>query len=348
MKRRSTLRDVASEAGVAVSTVSGILNNRSDSWASATTRERVINAASKLNFTPNKLARGLRMNRHNLIFSLLPDLTNPFFAGLARHLRIALESKSFELMAEETGFKKQRESEILEGLPSRYIDGFFPVFGDIANHQDYLKKLSQQLPIVVLGQCPDSFGLDAVGSDLNHGYQEAFAHLGELGHRKIGFVDSLLGFADPISRNELCLSLVQKFGFTTKEEWWVHCSLNTGHIRSSVQSWAKRLPVNDRPTALFCTNDLTAIAVMRGLQDADISIPDQISVIGIDNIEIGELLTCPLTTISQLSETIAQMAAEILLGRITGQRIGPPSQILLPTRLLIRSSTGPAPAPSKL
>jgi len=94
----------ALEAGVAVSTVSGILNNRSDSWASKTTRERVQAAASRLNFVPNRLARGLRLNRHNVAIVVLPDLTNPFFAGLARNLRVAMESNGYELHAEETEF----------------------------------------------------------------------------------------------------------------------------------------------------------------------------------------------------------------------------------------------------
>lgn len=347
MNRRPTLKDVALEAGVAVSTVSGILNNRSDSWASKATRERVQAAASRLNFVPNRLARGLRLNRHNVAFALLPDLTNPFFAGLARTLRVAMESSGYELLIEETEFKKEREFRILDGLRARYIDGLVAALGNPSDHHDTLIKLSKTIPVVLLGPAPKPVMLDSVGSDIKVGLGEAMVHLKALGHQDIGFVDSLVGFADPIHRYRLHRQMAEKAGFRIREESWVHCTNDLDQIRHTVRNWAHPLPASKRPTAVFCTNDLTAVAAMRGLEDAGLSIPTDISVIGLDNISLGEHLHCPLTTISQPTETIAQMASDILLGRITGQRVGAPVNILIPTRLLIRSSTVRAPRRSR-
>jgi LacI family transcriptional regulator len=344
MNRRSTLRDVASESGVAVSTVSGILNNRSDSWVSQATRERVHAAAKKLDFIPNRLARGLRLNHHNMAFAILPDLNNPFFANLSRFLRISFESKGYELTSEETEFKRDRESRILEGLPARYSDGVIATLGNVSLHADFLKKLSQKLPLVILGPGFAESGLDTVGSDIKTGIQEAMMHLAELGHRQIGLIDSLMEVSDPIARQSVFRTQARQLGLTLGEESCVHCTCDLGHIRHAVQSWARALPPSNRPTALLCTNDMTALAAMRGLQDADLAVPADMSIIGCDNITLGEYLHCPLTTISQPTETLAQMASDILLGRITGQRVGPAASILLPTRLLIRSSTGRPPA----
>lgn len=346
MNRRSTLRDVASESGVAISTVSGILNNRSDSWASQATRERVQAAAKKLDFIPNRLARGLRLNRHNMAFAILPYLNNPFFANLSRFLRISFESKGYELSFEETEFKRERESQILEGLPSRYIDGVIVSLGNASLHSDFLRRLSKRLPLVILGPGFEGSGIDTVGSDIKIGIQEAMMHLAELGHRQIGLIDSLMEISDPIARQSVFRTQAKQLGLTLGEESCVHCTCDLGHIRHAVQSWARALPPSNRPTALLCTNDMTAIAAMRGLLDAGISVPADISLIGCDNITLGEFLACPLTTISQPTETLAQMASDILLGRITGQKVGEATNILLPTRLLIRSSTG-RPATSK-
>lgn len=344
MNRRPTLRDVALESGVAISTVSGILNNRSDSWASQATRERVHAAAKRLDFIPNRLARGLRLNRHNMAFAILPYLNNPFFANLSRFLRISFESKGYELSFEETEFQKERESQILEGLPSRYIDGVIVSLGTASLHADLLKRLSQRLPLVILGPGFEESGIDTVGSDIRTGIQEAMAHLAELGHRQIGLVDSLMGVSDPIARQVVISAQARNLGLTLGEESCVHCTNDLGHIRHAVQSWARALPQSNRPTALLCTNDMTAIAAMRGLQDVDISVPADMSIIGCDNITLGEYLPCPLTTISQPTETLAQMASDILLGRINGQRVGGAASVLLPTHLLIRSSTQRPPA----
>jgi len=347
MNRRPTLRDVALEAGVAVSTVSGILNNRSDSWASKETRERVQAAASRLSFVPNRLARGLRLNHHNVAFAVLPDLTNPFFAGLARNLRVAMESNGYELLTEETEFQKERESRILAGLPTRYIDGVVAAIGHPSDHHDILMKLPQTFPIVLLGPAAKPVKLDSVGSDIKTGIAEAMLHLKDLGHRDIGFVDSLAGLADPIQRYPLHRELAGKAGFRISDSSWVHCTNDLHQIRHAVRNWAQHLAATKRPTAVFCTNDLTALAAMRGLEDAGLSIPQDMSVVGFDNIALGEHLHCPLTTISQPIETIAQLASDILLGRITGQRVGAPANILIPTRLLIRSSTVRAPRRSR-
>lgn len=342
MNPRAKLQDVALAAGVAVSTVSGILNSRSDSWASAETKKRVFEAARKLGYTPNRLARSLRLQHNSLALLVVPDLLNPFFAGLAREVTQAMESRGYEVTLEETEFKPEREARILNEVASRHVDGLIGVFARPASHVEILKKISVSFPVVVFGSPMATTQVDTLESDIRASLGEAIAHLRELGHRSVGFVDPLLGFDDPLARVHFFSDFAEHSGMQTTADWMIRCTSDLGHIRTTVSDWASHTRAGDRPTALFCMNDLTAIATIRGLKDAGLSVPRDISVIGFDNIALGAFLECPLTTIAQPLETMGQMATEILVNRISRQRVGPATHLTMPTRLIIRSSTGRA------
>lgn len=339
MIRRVTLRDVALEAGVAVSTVSGILNQRPDSWASKETRDRVVGAARRLGYTPNRLARSLRLNRNNLVLVVLPDLTNPFFAGLARALNQSMEARGYEVSVEETEFKLERESRILHEIASRHVDGLIAVFANCDHHRATLEGIAASLPVVLFGPAMPGGSIDTLESDHRSSLAEAIAHLRELGHRSIGFVDPFLGFSDPIARASVFRACSAESQMVMRDEWFVRCTSDLGHVRSSICEWVKNLRGRSRPTALFCMNDMTAIATMRGLKDAGLAVPGDMSVVGFDDIALGAYLDCPLTTIAQPVETLAEIAADTIVNRISGQRVGPAAHLSLPTRLVIRSST---------
>jgi len=339
MNPRATLRDVASAANVAVSTVSGILNQRSDSWASKETRDRVFEAARQLSYTPNRMARGLRISRFMHITLVIPDLTNPFYATLARAIQRALDIHGFELLVEETENDPKKEERILSDLGGRHTDGVICVLDDPLTHHARLEKLAPRTPVVLFGPSIPGEKIDTIESDFRESYQEIIAHLVSLGHTRAGFVEALARGSDPISRLQMFRELSAKTHLRFLETSWIRCTPALEDIRVSTRTWAKLIPPSERATALFCTNDLTAICTMRGLLDAGLSVPEDISIIGYDDIPIASLLPCPLTTISQPLDGMARMASETLLNRIEGRTKGAISHVSLPTRLVLRNST---------
>lgn len=342
MKKRATLKDVARKAGVAVSTVSGIINNRSDSWASEATRKRVLDAAEELDFTPNRLARGLRLESFELVLLMVPDLTNPFFANLIRRIRKGLETRGYELIVEETEFEVERERKIIENLPKRMVDGFIGVLSNPPALKASLKRISPRMPMVLIGERMGDLPLDTLESEFQAGFEKAVVHFRELGHRRLGFVDALEGILDPLARLPFYQKVASEHGLTVEDRWVIHCSPDIEDVRHAVVKWCGESAQSDRPTAFFCSNDMTAIATMRGLRDAGLIVPDDISVIGFDNIVLADLLDCPLTTVHQPVRRLAERSCALLLDRIKGEVSGPGAHEILPTRLIVRESTAQA------
>lgn len=346
MKRRATLKDVAKKAGVAVSTVSGIINNRSDSWASQATRKRVFDAAAELDFTPNRLARGLRLNSFELVLLMVPDLTNPFYANLTRRIRKALEAKGYEIIIEETEFDIERDKRIIENLPKRMVDGCIAILSNPPEIKNLLEKVAPRVPIVLLADEMPGLPLDTVATAFHDGLQSSVEHLKDLGHRQIGIVDAMDGVRDPLARLQAYKNIFRDLGITTKDEWIIHSPPLTESIRERVSEWCLNLRSTQQPTALICSNDVAAIATMRGLLDHGIRIPEDISLVGFDNIEFADLLACPLTTVHQPYQRMADRCCDMLIKRIkSDEEAAEGTHEVIPLRLVIRQSTGPLKKP---
>lgn len=349
MITKLTLRDVAKEAGVAVNTVSSILNNRSDSWASEETKARVRAAADKLGYRPNQAARGLRLRRYNTIGGLMADLTNPFYALLVRFLQEAFERHGFTLVMEEGRMDAEREAKGLNSLAARQIDGLICSGLDYQVNGDALMKLNQQLPIVVIGGTETLKGIDTIESDFRSSLFHTVDYLRSLGHERISYIGAYPPGKDVGRRLEHFYEALKKNRLSCTANSYLNCGYYAmAHVREMVREWLRGFSRENRPTALICLNDLTALGTSRGILDLELSIPRDISLIGIDNIEFASYLPFPLTTIAQPVEEMAAFCAERLVERITGIGAGrkqpEPLHRVAPTRLIIRESSGPAPA----
>lgn len=344
-KGRATLKSVASEAGVAVSTVSNILNRRKDSWASEETQQRVFDAAEKLGYVPNAAARGLRLNRFNVVLIILPDLINPFFVGLVREIQRSLRELGYESIFEETNFEVEQEKRLLKSAPSRLIDGVIAVTVNTTAVAETLSMAAKKIPIVHLGALPEDTHVDRVSSDIGVGQKAAVEHLIQLGHERIGYIDSLTSVVGSAARIERFRHMLVEHDLSFREEWWVRTSTALADIHQSVRDWIGSLDEGSRPSALFCSNDFTAIAVMRGLRDAEIRVPEEMSVIGFNNIELCDYLPCSLTTIEQPVGELSESACRMIIDRISNGGTETYGRVLHPTRLLIRESVAPCTQP---
>lgn len=342
--KRPTLHDVASKAGVAVSTVSSILNERPDSWSSQETRDRVFAAARALHYKPNRMARALRLNRFQAATLVVPDLTNPFFALLARSIQRAMEQAGYELLIEDSEENPEREQRILGDVASHNTDGVILVLcGGSELHATRLAELSQTFPVVIFGSAMPETRIDTLQSDWRVGVRNVIDHLAKLGHRSIGFVDSLADRGDYLHRVAIFEEELKAAGLVLNRKNWVRCRHEVSEVRVAAGQWALQTPAGERATAFICTNDFTALGTMRGLLDAGLSVPEHVSVVGYDDIPLASYLPRTLTTIAQPVTQMAAAASRTLLDRISGKLQGPPTHQVFATSLVVRESTAAPP-----
>ncbi len=343
MISKPTLKDVANAAGVAVNTASSILNNRSDSWASEETKERVRTAASEIGYRPNQFARGLRLRRYQTIGGIFSDLTNPFYALLVRLLQNTFDKHGYNLIVEETELQLEREIKCLNNLAARQIDALVCSGLDYRKHKKLLDGICRQIPLVAIGGNEALKGVDTVEADFEGGIQSAIAYLTSMRHSRISYINAFDPDKDVSRRTALFQKVLAANELPHTEDSYLDCGYYAlAHVRETVKNWVGSFDEKNRPTALICMNDLTAIGAARGILDIGLRIPEDISLIGIDNVELAAYLPFPLTTIAQPVQEMATFCAERLVERIQAKKPMPEVHRVFPTRLIIRKSAGPA------
>ena len=352
MVRKVRLKDVAERAGVAVNTASTILNRRSNSWASKQTEARVFQAAKELDYRPSKTARALRSGRFLTIGFLIQDLTNPFFSTLADELEAAVEAKGYDLIVENCRSSSVREKHLFGDINDLEVDG---VVTWLSDNEVFRPQLSEQFnngrPMVALGNgIPEQpIPVDAVLSDFTQGLTDTVQVLHDLGHRRFAFLSALAeGQADG-SRPVLFQRMLAERGILPEN---IHI-LRTDHtVDGACRSFAQFLAqtTGNRPTALVAMNDLAAIGAMRAAKEAGLTIPDQLSIVGVDDVPLSAYLPITLSSIRQRYRMISQTAADLLISRIEGRPGDPdlatPRQVVFPTIFTRRESVGAPPSES--
>lgn len=338
---RARLIDVAARAGVAPNTASTILNNRPDSWASKETRERVLLAAKELNYRPSKAALGVRTGRYNTIGLVVPDLHNPFYPVLADYLDQAIAAHGYDLILEHTRNDLASEKHCFQSILDRQVDGVALIVSDPELHRPFLAGLAKSgPPAVALAAKPDvPLPIDAVVSDFSQGFAQAIDHLIGLGHRRFAFLCALAKGQDDGRRPELFRSLLGAKGIAAEDIFFVRCEHHIASARDAFRDLLRRTKTK-RPTALIALNDLSAIGAIRAAADEALHVPRDLSVIGVDNIPLGEYLPVALTTISQPITEMVACTADLLIQRIAGKASARPSQTNFRTSLVLRESTG--------
>lgn len=348
MHRKVRLKDVAERAGVAVNTASTILNQRPNSWASKETEARVFEAAKELGYRPSRTARALQSGRYNSICLLIPDLNNPFFSTLAEELEVAAEERGYNLLIENSHTSLVREKRLFADLADMEVDGAITYLSDSGAFLEPLEeRFRKGIPIVALDHgTPDQvLPVDNVISDFTEGLEQAVSAMLDLGHRRFAFLAALAeGQADG-DRPRLFQEMLASRGIPADNVRILRCDHSMRGACEAVASFLKHKPGN-RPTALFAMNDLSAIGGMRAALEAGLSVPKDLSVLGVDDIPLASYLPISLSSIRQRYRKIAGAAAEMLISRIEGtlENPGEPRQMILPTHFVARESTGPAPA----
>jgi LacI family transcriptional regulator len=332
--KKITIIDVAREAQVSYATVSRVLNNTE--VVSPDKRERVMQAVMRLGYVVNQQARSLAGGRSQVIGLLVHDLGTSYIGEIIRGIEAELSAVSYDLMLYTTHRRKTKEATYVATLARGMADGLLLVLP--RNPEAYLESLRQRgFPYVLI----DHQGIDdtgpAVGATNWQGAYDATCHLIELGHRQIGFVtgtpdmgcarDRLAGFKAALADHQLPLDpqLVQEGDFLQPKGYTCAMAL---------------LSLPQPPTAIFASNDVSAFGVMEAVRDTGRRIPDDISIVGFDDIPQAAQVNPPLTTIRQPLELMGHTAARMLLENMEKPE-RPAERVELPTQLVVRSSTRP-------
>jgi LacI family transcriptional regulator len=337
----ATIVDVARRAGVSASTVSHVINGTR--FVAPATRRRVEAAIEVAAYRPNALARSLRSGRSHTLGLVLPDSGNPFFAEVGREIQLAAFAAGYSVFLCNTENDPEKEQRSVNVLTRARVDGLVLVAVD--ERGDALRALvRQKVPVVVMDRERPDLALDTVLTDHREGGRLATRHLVALGHRRIGFVAGPAG----LSPSELRLAghrdALAEGGLSPEAALLRHGDFHPESGRAA----ARALLASARPpTAILACNDLMALGVLRAAAEAGRRVPQDLAVVGYDDIELAAFTVPPLTTVAQPRREMGRAAVRLLVNRLERRGLAP-QQALLPVALTVRQSCGARPAPPHL
>jgi DNA-binding LacI/PurR family transcriptional regulator len=330
-----TLKDVAARAGVSAMTVSSVVNGRPH--VAPRTLERVRAALAALNYQPNLSARHLRNARVGLLALAIPDLVNPVFADIGNAVVAAAAAYSYTVLLDHTGGERLNESRVVHGLRPHLIDGV--ILSPLALEMADIAPERVAVPMVLLGERLFGAPCDHVVVDNVAAARLATEHLVGLGRRRI----AAIGLQAETTDDSLRLRLQGYAEALTAAGQRLDAALIVPtaevHRADGAQAMRRLLALDRPPDAVFCYNDLLAMGALRALDEAGYRVPDDVAVVGFDNIEEGEYATPSLTTIAPDKAEIGRLAVALLLARIDGTRSGPPERIEPACTMIVREST---------
>jgi DNA-binding LacI/PurR family transcriptional regulator len=341
------LKDVAKRAGVSIKTVSNVVNGYVH--VAPDTRARVQHAIAELGYSPNVAARQLRGGRSGVIALALPDLRSSYFAELAGFIVQAAEDRHWTVLIDQTGGLADRERELAGRLRRHLIDGL--IFSPLGLAGQELASEASTTPMVLLGERVWHGPADHVAVDNTTAAADATRHLCDLGRRRIAAIGAQRGPAAVTARQRLDGYRVALAEAGRPYDPDLVGSVVAFHRADGAAAMARLLDAGERPDAVFCFNDLLAIGAIRTLLDRGCAVPEDVAVIGFDDIEDGRFSTPTLSTVSPGTDRIARLAVDLLAERLDGavaadgtRRDVPPREIRVDHRILPRESTLGRPA----
>jgi LacI family transcriptional regulator len=334
-KKIATQADVARQAGVSRTTVSYVLNNATSISIPPATRQRIIDAAAELDYIPNRAARSLRTQKTYTIAGIIQDITNPFHPAFERGIQDVAEQHGYDLIMYNTDGILTKERKALNSARYGRVDGIIGSFVAVTD-EDFLPIVKQGIPVVRLGSILSpltEYPLDMLHVDNEGAAYTATNYLIGRGHHIIGV---LTGTGPPhITRIKGYQRALQEHGILYEEDLVQGRAFSVEEGRQGMVTLVNRKP---RPTAVFAHSDLMAMGALLTIREAGLRVPDDIAVIGFDNIFAAELVTPALTTIELPQRVLGQHAAEMLFARIDGRVTGGGRYEEIPYRLVIRES----------
>jgi len=330
-----TIHDVAKYAGVSYTTVSRVLNNKNE--ITEETRQRVRKAIDELGYTPNPIARSLVTNQTKVIGFVVSDITNPFLADVARGIQRYAHPFGYAVSIFMTDSDSVLESEALNSLVTRRADGIIvtPPENDLSNHL-ILELAKKGTSFVLIGRHVPHENITVVSTSTSTGAYKATNYLISLGHRRIAHIQASPRMGYGRGKLRGYQKALEDAGFAFDPKLVVSSDYT---IDGGQKACELLLHLDNPPTAIFSTNDLVAFGAMSAIEAANLKVPNDISVIGFDDIVFARNSRPPLTTVSQPALKLGETAANMLLKSIQSEPHE--AEIILDCELVVRESTAP-------
>lgn len=330
-----TISDIAKLANVSPSAVSIVINDKPG--VSDKTREKVLKIIKKHNFNPNQIAQSLAAKATKSIGLIIKEIDNPHFAKVMKGVYDTTSELGYSVLLGSSELSSEKEEEILNTIISKKVDGLIisPIVIDDDGFRSISNLLSTNFPFVVLGMI-DNVSVNSVDIDNKMAAKNAVSHLIELGHTKISHFGGpkhsghakkrLSGYQQGMLENGLKVNndFVFSVGPSIQESYSVAKELFSSN--------------KEKPTAIFCYNDLMAIGIMNALEELNISVPDSVSIIGFDNIDFGSYLKIPLTTIDIPAYNIGREATKLLIKQINSPELAKNEKVILDHKIINRET----------
>jgi DNA-binding LacI/PurR family transcriptional regulator len=329
-----SIRDVAERAGVSIATVSRTVNHISS--VNPELAQRVWKAIEEVGYLPNTQARALVSGRSRMLGLIVSEITNPFFPELVQEFENLAVAQGYEVLIGSTNYDPARTESLMRRLLQRNVDGVAVMTFGV--EEELVKKLvEREFPLVFVDAGPDLPNIHILRVDYAEGIRQGVQHLAALGHRRVAFISGPLSQRSPTIRRDAFLTAMRELGLKVPVE---HLIEGNHTMEGGISAMERLIALTELPTAVMCSNDMTAIGALHALYRTTHRVPEDISVVGFDDIHLAQFMLPPLTTVQMSCKDLAAAAVEGLRAGIEpdhpkhGRRVWPIS-----TRLVVRQSS---------
>lgn len=336
------IRGIAKRAKVSTATVSRTINHIPT--VDPRLAKRVWRVIDELGYFPNTQARALVSGRSRILGLVVSEITNPFFPEIVQVFENVAVSNNYEILLTSTGHDPKRMETAVRRMIEHRVEGVAVMtFG---MEESLLQRLKRRnIPIAIVDVGPPSPRVSNIRVDYQQGLRQAVQHLAAIRHERIAFISGPLRLPSARARLEAFKSAMREVDLPTPHQWIME---GTHTIEGGIEAAGGLLALSPRPSAIMCSNDMTALGVMRKSYELGIRIPHDLSLVGFDNIRISEFVLPPLTTIEMSQAELATLAFHALLAELEREKPSPTgTQYSLQTRLILRESTARPATPSK-
>jgi LacI family transcriptional regulator len=327
------ITEIARRANVSTATVSRTLNQSGP--VKAATARKVWRAVTELNYYPNSHARALVSGRSRLIGLIVSDITNPFFPELIRAFQDLAAQKHYEILLTSTDYLTTRMAETLRRMLERKVDGVAMMTSEM--DLGLIKELSRRnVPIVFMDVGQMGPRMSHVAIDYGNGIRQAVDHVAGLGHRNIAFISGPLDLHSARTRRQAFVDGLRHHGLAPDRKM---IREGTHTAEGGAQAMSALLRLSKPPTAVVCSNDWTAIGALHGVHTAGLRVPDDVSIVGFDDIPLARYTNPALTTVRITASDVGATAFNALF-RLIGEEAAEGDVYSIPTKLITRESTG--------
>lgn len=333
--KRSTIKDVAEKAGVSIATVSRVVNQIPGHYNSETKKE-IVQAIESLNYQPNFIARSLRSSKTQTVGFVVPEL-QPFFAEILKGVQYVAKKKGYSIVLCDTDYDPREEAAYVDSLLKRRVDGGIFTSGMIQS-EHILRLKEEGIPIVLIEKFINDPDIPGVVIDNISAAKKAVKHLIESGYRDIGFISApveMVPFKDRFEGYKRALH-ENMIAYNSSN---VHIKDNIGRegVRDGYQLMERIIRRGNYPGAFFIVSDTLAIGAMKAIRDFGMEVPDDIAIVGFDDIEMASFCEPPLTTMAQPKYEMGVKGMELLVKAMSGVRLRK-KEIKLEVELIVRES----------